>query len=683
MAKKFESDNKLTPQEVQLLQKCADTLRVLSMDGVQKANSGHPGMPMGMADVAATLWLNHLKFSPADPSWADRDRFVLSAGHGSMLLYSLLHMTGYDLPMAQLKSFRQWGSQTPGHPEYGHTPGVETTTGPLGQGLSTAVGMAIAEHWLAANFNRPKFSLFDHYTYVIASDGDLMEGISHEACSLAGHLQLGKLIVLYDDNQITIDGDTSLSFSEDVQQRFKSYGWKTMGVDGHDISAIDKALHQARSITDKPVLIACKTVIGKGSPNRGGTAKAHGEPLGEDEIRLVKEKLGWPVDSQFLVPPDVETHMGGKRDHGIKLQADWQKRYETWIKEFPEDAKKLQAALNGTIPVNLIDNMPDFPLDKPIATRNASLKVLDAITPHIPHLIGGSADLTGSNKTLAKGIQALSATDFGGGYIHYGVREHGMGAIMNGMAVHGGAIPFGGTFLVFSDYIRGSMRLAALMGIRVIYVLTHDSIGLGEDGPTHQPVEHLTALRVIPNLNVIRPADATETAAAWNMALTRTDGPSVLVLTRQNLPVLDRNQSGVAPLSKVKRGGYVVKKVESPDVILMASGSEVHIAMDAVPILERQGFTAQIVSMPCSEVFDRQDSEYREFVLPGRIKARVAVEAGSPLSWYPYVGDHGKIVGIDHYGASAPYETIYEKFGLTADGVARAAFQSIEESQPE
>ena len=528
----------LTRDDIDVLQKAANTIRVLSMDGVQAANSGHPGMPMGMADVAALLWTRYMEHSPGNPNWADRDRFVLSAGHGSMLIYSLLHLTGYDLPLEELKNFRQWDSKTPGHPEYGHTAGVETTTGPLGQGVSSAVGFALAEKWLAARFNRDDLPIVNHYTYVIASDGDLMEGISHEASSLAGHLGLNKLIVLYDDNNISIDGPTSLSFSEDVLKRYESYGWHIQKIDGHNFAEIDEAISAARAEGSRPSIIACETTIGKGSPNRGGTAKAHGEPLGPDEVVLSKKALGWPEDSQFLIPDDVASFMNSCVANGKAFEERWEKLGAAYRERYADEWNEFQAMLANELPAGWDSDLPQYEEGQALASRAASGKVLDAISPRIPQLIGGSADLTPSNKTFPKQEKGITPEDFSGRYIHFGVREHGMAAIMNGMALHGGTIPYGGTFLVFSDYMRGSIRLAALMGTQVIYVFTHDSIGLGEDGPTHQPVEHLNSLRAIPNLAVIRPGDAVETAAAWRSALKRKNGPSALVLSRQKLPTL-------------------------------------------------------------------------------------------------------------------------------------------------
>ncbi|RMH01901.1 MAG: transketolase [Chloroflexi bacterium] len=649
----------------------ANTIRGLAMDAVQKAHSGHPGMPMGMADVAVVLWSQFLKHNPKDPKWPDRDRFVLSAGHGSMLLYSLLHLSGYDLPMEQLQQFRQWGSLTPGHPESHLTPGVETTTGPLGQGITNAVGMALAERWLATRYNRPGHEIINHYTYVIASDGDLMEGISHEACSLAGHLGLGKLIVFYDDNGITIDGPTELTFTEDVLQRFAAYGWHTQRIDGHDPLAILAATEAAQAVTDRPSLIACRTHIGFGSPNKQDTSKAHGEPLGEDEIRLTKERLGWPLEPKFYVPDEARAFLAAKGKEGAEKQAVWETMFHSYREAYAEVAAELELALRGELPAGWDDELPQFEPGSSLATRASSGQVLNAIARRVPYLLGGSADLTGSNKTDVKGEKAISRADFSGRYIHYGVREHGMGGIMNGMALHGGIRPYGGTFLVFSDYMRGSVRLSALMGLPVVYVFTHDSIGLGEDGPTHQPVEQLMSLRMIPHLTVIRPADATETAVAWQVAMTHKHGPVALVLTRQGVPTLDRNQ--YAPADGVARGAYIISDMPNPQVILIGTGSELHLALAAQSLLADKGVAARVVSMPSWELFDAQPEAYRHEVLPPHIEARVSIEAGVTLGWERYVGAKGKAIGLDRFGASAPYKIIYEKLGITAEVMADTA----------
>ena len=650
--------------------RAADTVRCLAMDAVQAANSGHPGMPMGMADAAVVLWTKFLKHDPADPSWPDRDRFVLSAGHGSMLLYSLLHLAGYDLSLDDLKAFRQWGSRTPGHPEHGLTPGVETTTGPLGQGVSNAVGMALAERWLATRFNRPGFPVVDHHTYVVASDGDLMEGVSHEACSLAGHLGLGKLIVFWDDNGISIDGPTSLSFSEDVVARFAAYGWDARRVDGHDPDAVEAAIRAARAQGSRPSLIACRTHIGYPSPNRQDSEKAHGEPLGVEEVRLTKERLGWPPNESFHVPEEARELLRDAAAGGKARHVEWVSLLAGYAKAHPEQASAFEAALRGELPPGWDRDLPSFAPGKPLATRAASGAVLEALSARIPTLIGGSADLTPSNQTLPKRETSLDRDDFSGRYIRFGVREHGMGAILNGIALHGGMRPYGGTFLIFSDYMRPSIRLAALMEKPVVYVFTHDSIGLGEDGPTHQPIEQLTALRAIPNLYVFRPADAAETVVGWRVALERRRGPTALVLTRQALPVLDRGRYGAA--EGAGRGAYVLADAPDPQLILIATGSEVAIALDAAERLSAQGLRPRVVSMPCRELFEAQPASYRADVLPPRIRCRVAVEAGASLGWGAYVGLDGAVVGLDRFGASAPYQTLYRELGLTAEAVVEA-----------
>jgi transketolase len=642
----------------------ANTIRGLAMDGVQKANSGHPGMPMGMADVATVLWTRYLKHDARHAEWPDRDRFVLSAGHGSMLLYSLLFLSGYEsVPMEELQSFRQWGSKTPGHPEFGHTQGVEMTTGPLGQGISSAVGMALAERMLAERFNKPDFEIVDHYTYVIASDGDLMEGISHEACSLAGHLGLGKLIVFYDDNSISIDGSTDIAFTEDVLKRFEAYGWHTELIDGHDPSAVIAATEIAQSVSEKPSIIACRTKIGFGSPNKQNTASAHGEPLGEEEIRLTKEKLGLPVDEKFYVAPGVKSFFS--RDGS--QYAEWHKTWEAYAEAYPTAAMAYQDALAGKLPANLEELLPQFEVGKSAGTRVFSGQVIAALAPHVPTLVGGSADLTGSNKTAIPGTTDVQKDNFSGRYIRFGVREHGMGAILNGMSLHGGFRPFGGTFLVFSDYMRGSIRLAALMGLPVIYVFTHDSIGVGEDGPTHQPIEQTMSLRLIPNMTVIRPADGTETAYAWQAALENQEGPTALILSRQGVPTLEASDE------KALRGAYVLRDSEEPQVILIGTGTELHIALQARELLAEKGVRARIVSMPSWELFAKQSSEYQDSVLPPHLHARVSVEAGVTSGWQKFVGDQGAAIGLDRFGASAPYAKVYEELGITAAAVAAAA----------
>ena len=645
---------------------CANAIRVLAMDGVQQANSGHPGMPMGMADVAYVLWSRFLKHNPTDPTWPDRDRFVLSGGHGSMLIYALLHLSGYDLSLDELRNFRQLGSRTPGHPEYGHTPGVETTTGPLGQGVATAVGMALAERYLAEQFNRPDFTVVDHTTYVLAGDGDLMEGLSHEAAGIAGHLKLGKLILLYDDNHITIDGSTDLSFTENTLQRFEAYGWHAQAVDGHNQAAIAEAIEQARRASDRPSLIACRTTIGYGSPNKAGTSKVHGEPLGAAEVRLTRQALGWPDETPFAVPDEVYATMRQAVQTGGAAQSAWNERFAAYRQAHPDLAERWDAVLERRLPANFDEVLPAFPADpKGQATRAASGHVLNAVAPHIPALLGGSADLHGSNNTLIKGEAPIQPDAWGGRNLYFGVRENGMGSALNGMALHGGFIPYGGTFLVFSDYMRPAIRLAALMGQQVIYVVTHDSIGLGEDGPTHQPIEHLATLRALPNLFVIRPADANETAAAWQTALTRRDGPTALILTRQALPTLDP-----AVRAGAARGGYVLRDATDAQAIILATGSEVKIALAAADLLAQRGVAARVVSLPCWELFAQQDAAYRESVLPAALTARVAIEAATSFGWERFVGTAGRVLGIDSFGASGPYKELYRHFGLTAERVA-------------
>jgi transketolase len=655
----------------------ANTIRALAMDAVQRANSGHPGAPLGLADIAHVLWTRDLVFDPGAPEWANRDRFVLSNGHSSMLLYALLHLSGYDLTLEQLREFRQWDSKTPGHPENVLTPGVEVTSGPLGQGFGNSVGLALAERVLAERFNRPGYPLFDHYTYVICSDGDLMEGISHEAASLAGHLRLGRLIAIYDDNEISIDGSTDLSYTEDVPARFRAYGWHVQQIDGHDLFAVATALAAARAETGRPSLIAAHTHIGYGSPNKQDTAKAHGEPLGEDEVRRTKENLGWPwPDQTFVVPPQVVEHYRAAADRGVEAHRNWEGLLAEYAQEYPEEAAQLRAQLAGELPAGWDRDLPEFPSDKPMATRSASGKVLDVLAARIPALIGGSADLTPSNNTKAQGWEPIAPGRYSGRYIHYGVREHAMAACMNGLALHGGLRPYGGTFLIFSDYMRPSVRLAALSHIGVIFVFTHDSIGLGEDGPTHQPIEQLAGLRAIPNLLVVRPADAGETVEAWKLALARRDGPTALALTRQALPVLARSGPGaLAPAAGLQRGGYVLSDVADPDTLLLASGSEVHLALAAQALLAARGGRARVISMPCPTLFDRQPLEYREQVLPAGITRRVAVEAAAPLGWERYTGLGGAVIGLERFGASAPYQTIYAHLGLTAERIADTALR--------
>jgi transketolase len=654
----------------------ANTLRMLAADAVQQANSGHPGLPLGVADIVTVLWTRFLRHNPADPTWPNRDRFVLSAGHGSALLYALLHLSGFSMPMEELKRFRQWGSHTPGHPEYDPKRGVETTTGPLGQGLGNAVGLALAERWLATRFNVPGFSLVDHYTYVLASDGDLMEGVSHEAASLAGHLGLSRLIVLFDDNRISIDGPTDLTCSDDVLTRFAAYGWHSQRVDGHDMVAVDGAIRAAQAETERPSIIACRTHIGYGSP-RQDMAKVHGAPLGEEDLRRTKETLDWPLEPRFYVPPAVRARFDRVREEGATRQVEWEVLYARYREAHPEEASQWEMLMRGELPPGWESALPTFPDDKPLATRVASGQVLDAIAPHLPMLLGGSADLTGSNKTRPQGAEVVRRDDFSGSYIHFGVREHGMGAILNGLLLHGGVRPYGGTFLVFSDYMRPTIRLAAMMGLPVIYVFTHDSIGLGEDGPTHQPVEQLAALRAIPNLVVIRPADANETAQAWRAALERRDGPTALALTRQNLPVLSEMVSGELSQA-VTRGAYVLADSSGiPDLLLIACGSEVHLALKARELLAEKGVAARVVSMPSWELFDAQPTSYREAVLPPQVTARLAIEAGVTQGWDKYVGPVGDVIGLERFGASAPYQVLMERFGFTAEAVAGRALQLI------
>jgi len=649
-----------------LEQLCVDTIRALSMDGVEAANSGHPGMPMGMADVAYVLWTEFLNLDPKDPHWPGRDRFVLSAGHGSMLLYSLLHLSGHDLAIDDLKKFRQCDSRTPGHPESFMTPGVETTTGPLGQGFGNGVGMALMERHLAARYEP---SVVGHRTFAICSDGDLMEGVASEAASLAGHLGLGKIVYLWDDNHISIDGSTNLSFTEDVLARFQAYGWRTMRIDGHDRNQVRAALQEATATDEKPMLIACKTIIGRGAPTKQGTEKVHGSPLGKEELKKTKELMGWPLEPTFLVPEVVRARWEKRQNEWAANRARWDEKKTRWAKEKPEQFAAWERQMKGEIPSDLDKKLPQFGVADAMATRAASGKALNAIYAQIPGLIGGSADLTESNSTHIKEAKDFSKTSYEGRYLHFGVREHGMGAILNGMSLHGGAVPFGAGFLIFSDYMRGSIRLAALSHLRVIYVFTHDSIFLGEDGPTHQPVEHMAALRAIPNLAVIRPGDPQETVWAWKVAVERAHGPTVLVLTRQKLPVFDRGGADpVAGPANLERGGYVLwesAKGATPDVIIMGTGSETPLALDAGrQIAKEDGLKVRVVSMPCWELFEQQDESYRLSVIP-KIKNRVAIEAMVKFGWERWIGEDGLFIGMHGFGASGSDKQVAEKFGLT------------------
>ena len=666
--------------DITLDQRCINTIRFLSADAVEKAKSGHPGAPMGMAVAAFVLWDRFLKHNPRDPHWHDRDRFVLSAGHASMLLYSLLHLTGYDLSLEELRNFRQWGSKTPGHPEYGHTAGVEVTTGPLGQGFANGVGMAIAERHLATLYNRPEHDIIDHFTYALVSDGDLQEGLSSEAASLAGHLGLGKLIYLYDDNKVQIDGPTTLAFTEDVAKRFEAYHWQVIGpIDGMNVDEVESAIRRAQSEKSKPSLIICRTTIGYGSPTEG-TAKTHGEPLGADNLRAAKSKLGWPQEPSFLVPDDVAAHMQKAVVRGQNAQEDWMTRLQSYAKAFPHEAADLKRRLDGKLPDDwgkALDTLFDDSTPA-MATRDASGKVINALASSV-QLLGGSADLAPSNKTLITGEKDQSSTNPEGRNMRFGVREHAMGAIASGIALHGGFIPFTATFLTFSDYMRPSIRLASMMGLRVVYVFTHDSIGLGEDGPTHQPIEHLVALRSIPNLTLIRPGDAAETAESWRAAIENTNGPTALILTRQKVPTLNRAE--LDPASNLHKGAYTLWESNGqPDVILMGTGSELSLALEAGKKLAAEGVATRVVSMPSWELFEKQDAAYRQQVFPNRIRARVAVEAGGVFGWERYIGLDGATVGMTGYGASAPDTVLYEKFGITVDSVVAKAHALVKNS---
>jgi transketolase len=659
-------------QYTELDQKCVNTIRMLAVDTVEKAKSGHPGMPMGSAAMAYVLWTKLMQHSPHNPDWPDRDRFVLSAGHGSALLYSLLHLSGYDLGLEDLKAFRQWGSKTPGHPEYRHTPGVETTTGPLGQGLANAVGMAMAERFLAAKFNKPSHELVNHYTYALVGDGCLMEGVTHEAASLAGTLKLGKLICLYDDNHISIEGSTDLAFTEDTVKRFAAYGWQTLVVeDGNDLAAIDGAIRAAQADQEHPSFIAVRTEIGYGSPNKQGKASAHGEPLGAAEIKLTRQFYAWPEES-FHIPEDVLGHFRQVLAQGKEWEKQWLTVFANYEKAYPAETELWSRVMAGMLPVDWEQTLPEFSADpKGTATRAASGDILQAVAASVPNLIGGSADLAPSTKTLIKGEGDFSPENYGARNLRFGVREHAMGSIMNGLALHGGLIPYGATFLVFADYMRPAIRLAALMKQKVIYIFTHDSIGLGEDGPTHQPIEHLASLRIIPGLTVLRPADANETVAAWKSAMT-IEGPVALILSRQNLPTIDHSRYHA--IGEASQGGYAIERGgDQPDLILMATGSEVMLALEAADQLLKQGVTARVVSLPSWELFEQQTAEYRESILPAAVRARISIEAGVTLGWSRYTGECGLTIGINHFGASAPAEILFEQFGFTAKAIVEAS----------
>ncbi len=662
-----------------------NTIRFLAVDAIQKSNSGHPGLPMGAAPMAYVLWKEHLKHNPKNPEWPDRDRFILSGGHGSMLLYALLYLTGYkDMKMEQLKNFRQYGSITPGHPESHLTPGVESTTGPLGQGFSNGVGMAIAERFLAETFNGDDFSIVDHYTYVLASDGDLMEGVASEAASLAGHLKLGKLIVLYDDNRISLAAPTDVTFTENVSKRFEGYGWQVLDVeDGNtDLKAISNALKEAKAVREHPTLVRVHTTIGFGSPNKSNTSGIHGSPLGSDEVRNSKEYLGWPLEPDFYVPKDVLEHYRTAIDVGEKWEKEWKNNFNELRKKDPGLVETWDMMWTGSLPHGWQKALPVFSHeDGAVPTRKASGAVINAVAPLILNLIGGSADLAPSTNTYMKDIEEQQAKTPGGRNIRFGVREHAMGAAVNGMAYHGGVIPFGGTFLTFSDYMRGSVRISALASLHTIWIFTHDSVWLGEDGPTHQSVEHIAALRAIPNLVVIRPADANETVEAWRFALTHKEGPVALIFSRQNLPVIDRTKNAKA--DNLKKGAYVLTDPSDarPGVILIATGSEVSLAMQGKQLLDKKGIKARVVSMPSWELFEMQPKTYREEVLPPLVKARVVIEAGVSLGWHKYAGDYGRMITHNRFGASAPLEVLMEKFGFTAERVAKEAMMAIENAK--
>jgi transketolase len=668
-------------------QLCINTLRFLSVDAVQKANSGHPGLPLGAAPMAYILWTKYLKHNPKNPLWFNRDRFVLSAGHGSMLLYSLLHLTGYNLPLEQIKNFRQWESMTPGHPERGITPGVEVTTGPLGQGFANGVGMAIAQAYLAARYNQPEFEIIDNYIYGLVSDGDLMEGIASEAASIAGHLKLGKLIYLYDNNHITLSASTDVSFTEDKAKRFGAYGWQTISVEnGNNLESIDKAIKEAKLEKNRPSLILIRTHIGYGSPNKQDTFEAHGSPLGEDEVKLTKENLNWPVESDFLIPEEALEHFRQAIKKGSEEEQKWNNLFQDYDQKYPELAKELDRIIKGNIPDNWDSNIPSFPTDKKgMATRKASGKVMEAFCKSLPELIGGSADLNPSTFTQLKNMgdfqpptpvedkqgSAGGAWNFSGRNLQFGVRENAMGGISNGLAAYGGIRPYCATFLIFSDYMRPTIRLAAIMKLNVVYVFTHDSIGLGEDGTTHQPIEHLASLRAMPNITVIRPADANETAVAWKAAIKSKNRPVALILTRQDVPTLDRNRFGKA--DGLLQGAYILEDVQDPELILIATGSEVNLIVEAADLLKKENIRVRLVSMPSWELFEEQDENYRNKILPANITCRLAVEAASSMGWEKYVGPNGEIIGIDEFGSSAPAKVLFKEFGFTADHVFERA----------
>jgi transketolase len=657
---------------------CINTIRFLSVDAVEKAKSGHPGTPLGAAPLVYILWDRFLKHNPRDPHWPNRDRFVLSAGHASMLLYSLLYLTGYDISLDDIKNFRQWGSKTPGHPEYGLTPGVELTTGPLGQGFANGVGMAVAERWLAQRFNRPRFSIVDHYTYALVSDGDLQEGVAAEAASLAGNLKLNKLIYLYDSNDIQQDSPT-VSFTENVAERFTAYGWNVSGpLNGNDLDAVDEAIQTARSSSSRPNLIICKTIIGFGSPHKAGTSAAHGEPLGKEEVELTKNNLKWAFSEPFHVPQEAQDHLGKAVERGQRRQAEWQQSWTNYAQEYPHEAGQLADELKGDLPQGWDRGLANLfsTTGKPVSTRDVSGRILSTVAENVPSLLGGAADVAGSIRTYLKNYCDISGDNFSGRNIRYGLREHAMGAITNGLALHGGIIPFCGSFLIFSDYMRPPMRLAAIMKLGIIYIFSHDSIALGEDGPTHQPVEQIMGLRLIPGLVLIRPADAEETLEAWKIALTRRQAPTALILTRQNLPVLDR--STLASAAGLQRGGYILwESGKFPEIILIGTGSETQIALEAGKIIQSRGVSVRVVSLPSWELFDEQALEYRQSVFPPQIKARVSLEAGTSLGWERYVGLEGKALGVNRFGASAPGEIVYQKFGLTPQNMADIALKLL------